>query len=157
MVLCRWGEGEEDCGANSLKGSGFFVVLYSSSSNLGAVSLVHTGAFPCRCIWLSNLGSEHIWVQAWSNSMACCNGLSLTLVFFWLSMCFCHLTGLIHWALVPRPCYKAMWLIPQQPTPSSSLVSCLAKFPSDCVFTMSIKALQNLNFRPFLHLVASCS
>lgn len=80
MVLCRWGEGEEDCGANSLKGSGFFAVLSSSSSYLGAVSLVHTGAFPCRCIRLSSLGSEHIWVQAWSNSMACCNGLSLTLV-----------------------------------------------------------------------------
>ena len=68
MVLCRWGEGEEDCGANSLKRSGFFAVLYSSSSFLGAVSLVRTGAFPCRCIWLSNLGSEHIWVQAWSNA-----------------------------------------------------------------------------------------
>ena len=150
-----WGAGGLWCKRS--QGSGFFAVLYFSSSYLGAVSLVHTGAFPCRCMWLSNLRSEHIWVQAWSNGMVCCNGLSFTLV---SSDLVCASAIWLEWypglwspafATEPRGYYLS------NPFPSSSLVSCPAKFPCDYVFTMGITALWNLNFRFFLHLVASCS
>lgn len=91
MVLCRWGEGQEDCGANNLKGQNTCCAVFCLLSPGISVWLTQVPVPVGACG--SVTGFEHIWVQAWSRGTVCCRGLSLTLVSS-DSVCFCHLTAI---------------------------------------------------------------